>query len=65
MSIFTDVLEKSDLTANYSQDHSKSSGCFCLTLSWKGRVTDVSEKSAASILRVEVRRKEDSYFPVY
>lgn len=36
-----------------------------LTLSWKGRVTDVSEKSAASILRVEVRRKEDSYFAVY
>jgi hypothetical protein len=36
-----------------------------LTLSWKGRVTDVSEKSTASILRVEVRRKEDSYFAVH
>jgi hypothetical protein len=36
-----------------------------LTLSWKGIVTDVSEKYAASILRVEVRRKEDSYFAVY
>ena len=36
-----------------------------LTLSWKGRVTDVSEKSVASILMVEVRRKEYSYFAVY